>query len=88
MFNCLTTLIRLCPGGGELGEVSAQVWSFVESQVMSQIKLSVNLMHMMHLLVITSVRVLDSNFHARKLLSSRYYASSFQPILSLAILDV
>ena len=73
------TLICLSPGGGELGEVSAQVWSFVESQVRSQITLAVDVMHMMHMLVITSVRVLDSNFHARKLLSSRYYASSFQP---------
>ena len=38
LVSCLMTLIYVFPGGGELGEVSAQVWSFVESQVRSHYK--------------------------------------------------
>ena len=56
--------------------------------VPGEVALSVNVMQMMHLLVITSVRVLDSNFHARKLLSSRYLRFLLPPSISLAILDV
>ena len=54
--------------------------------VPGEVALSVNVMHMMHLLVITSVRVLDYNFHARKLLSSRYLR--FLIPTYLVILDV